>query len=1641
MAIRGQGANLGSAVGSIELDASGARRGAAEAARAIAGIGGAATSAASRGVGTLTDALARLGTTAATVAAGGLAAGIAGLATALVAGVGTAKDFEQALAGIAAVSGASAAELRDVRALALQLGKDTAFTAKAAADAIGELVKGGVSIGEVLNGAAQATLDLAAAGGISLPEAAQIAANAMSTFGKRGSELAAVVDQIAGAANASTIDVRDFALSMQQAGSVVSTVGLQIEDLTQAIAVLGSRGLRGSDAGTSLKTFLLSLQPRSKAALATMRELGIVTDEAGNAFFDAQGKARSLAEIAGVLQRATSRLTQAQKLQALETIFGTDAIRAAAIFAETGAEGFGAMAAAIEKVKAADVARVRLDNLAGSIEQLKGSLETAAIRFGSLFVPAVRGMVDATTGQINRLIGVLEGLEATAPDILPAIGQAFARLTGSAADIGKLEGVLNRVFGEGSTLARGLPAALDALRQLGGDVVAGIGRFEQAIGLAGRPVATLASGLGELIRTASGRIFPPGTDDEIKTVGGGMAALQKSASLALSPVDRFVRLVREGLGRLQASEPVQQLAAAFGRLGAAVGPLLASLGRLAAVLLGPFIRALLPRDVADLGAALGGLEAPSARASAALELIKRALGGLAGLVNAAAGAVEQLGRWLGEVAGQVEASGAVERFRQALAGLAATLGGLLQPLGSFFDRLDKARLPDQPVRQAAEMVDAAFQMQQSFAEAAQQSSSRRAALLLVGVFEALTRAVNEFNAAVQASVSALDALTTRLAATGEGARGLTALASLGQSLANLVTAPLSGIAQGLELLDRAGQKADGIDRISRALAILTTVAQAAATVIDVAAGVIERLTFVIAKQVAALDRLVRGDLAGALAEIGTAIEALRFVQGPRLEANRIIDAQSFEKVRADIQRFLDFLADLNRGPAGQTRRVTVEVEAMTQQAEVRLLALRGQLDALPRSFIISAYVNTVPAQNELLRLSRMLPHSPAETGPLAFVPDWSFLTANLPEVLRDLIALVDQLGEQIGGNAQVEHFRAVAEALGAAAGAVGATVEQVGKVTAFVRPGVEALDDLAASLREVLARIAAIAGAFTAAEAERVQAVSGAAQAALGALGAAVEQLGKARDFVGPAIGRVADAVDHTAGLLARLRDLGQGFNPLELARIKLIGEAAQAAMGGLGAAIEPLTRARSFVGPAIGQVADLIDHVSGVLVRLDQLALAFTADQLQRARALGEAVQAAMGGLSEAVTALAAVRRFTGFDPGLFEGLFSLIANVAVRFRDLSLAFGDEQARQAEQVAGAVREAFGALGQALEVLPKLAGARVPDVAAALERLLEVIRSVVAGIDRVAVLIGQEAAARAGEFSEAAGRVVDLLGRGVDAFARLGDLQEVSEAQLRRFGAGVALAVQQLAVISRQVGALLSDEAVAFAERTERALGLLGAAASLSQLNEFVAPGRRQFERFFAALSVAVDGLVAEGQRVAPEIARRTGEVGEQLGRAIGGVGTAVQAFVNLQAFQPGKGFEQKLAGMLDLVRRTVEQMRALAAGFGDLRQLDAFARTVEQVARALSAVIAAATGAGEVKGIDRLAELVTALTGTVAPIALRTEHVVRFEGGFTIRAEGFAGADQRVAGEVSEAVKDEIIARAVLAVGDAARLAFGVTG
>lgn len=389
-----------------------------------------------------------------TVAGAAAAAGV----VASIATIGMA--YEQSLNVFQAVSGANADQMARVGRAAKDLGADMSLPATSAADAakaMTELAKSGLSVDESL-AAAKGTLQLAAAAQVDEAKAAEISANALNAFGLKGTEAGRVADILAASANASSAEITDMADSLKMSGAVAAAAGIPIEDLATVLGELANKGIKGSDAGTSVKQMLLSLEGPSKKAAGLMDELGIN-------IYDSSGKMLSMRGIIQNVGAAMKGLTDEQRNAALATIFGSDAVRAANIILLGGVDAFDQMKGAVTRQgAAAELAAAKTKGLRGAWEGLKSQLETVAISIYEKASPAIESFVRSVADGIPKVTSQL-GLLKTGFDN-PEIKVALDSWQGALVIFGQ---AVREVV---DFVTRNLPTAVDAFRDLR-DFIAG----------------------------------------------------------------------------------------------------------------------------------------------------------------------------------------------------------------------------------------------------------------------------------------------------------------------------------------------------------------------------------------------------------------------------------------------------------------------------------------------------------------------------------------------------------------------------------------------------------------------------------------------------------------------------------------------------------------------------------------------------------------------------------------------------------------------------------------------------------------------------------------------------------------------------------------------------------------------------------------------------------------------------------------------------------------------------------------------------------------------------------------------------------------------------------------------------------------
>ena len=214
--------------------------------------------------------------------------------------------------------GATGSSFEELRQQAIDLGAKTAFSAKESATGMENLASAGFNTKEIM-AAMPGLLDLAAVSGGDVAMASENAATALRGFNLDASQSGHVANVFAKAAANTNAEVGDMGEAMKYIAPVANSMGFSIEEVSAAIGIMSDAGIKGSQAGTSLRGALSRLAKPTDEMQAKMDELGL-------SFYDSEGKMKPLKDQIGMLKDAFKGLTPEQQQNALVTLYGQESL-------------------------------------------------------------------------------------------------------------------------------------------------------------------------------------------------------------------------------------------------------------------------------------------------------------------------------------------------------------------------------------------------------------------------------------------------------------------------------------------------------------------------------------------------------------------------------------------------------------------------------------------------------------------------------------------------------------------------------------------------------------------------------------------------------------------------------------------------------------------------------------------------------------------------------------------------------------------------------------------------------------------------------------------------------------------------------------------------------------------------------------------------------------------------------------------------------------------------------------------------------------------------------------------------------------------------------------------------------------------
>lgn len=381
------------------------------------------------------------------------------LATIGAASLKTFGDFQSQMNRVKAISGATGSQFEKLKTQAMDLGASSVFSATEVAKGQEMMASAGFKTNDIYK-AMPGVMDLAAVSGGDLALASEAAATAVNMFGLKAGQAGHVADVFAQAAADTNAEVGDMAEALKYAGPVAGALGISLEETAAAVGIMSNAGIKGSQAGTTLRTAMTRLTDPTKKMQGVMQDLGLE-------FFDSNGKMKSLSGITQELQTKMAGLTDKQKAAALSTLFGKESLSGMLALVDSAPGSLDKQTQALIKSDGAakQMADTMNSGVKGSIEELKGALETAGITIGEILAPAFEKVVNGLTELINwfnqlnpstqTVIVAIAGVVAAIGPLLVIIGTAAVTFAKFKAQTGILYGAF--------TVLKGAVTALGAV--------------------------------------------------------------------------------------------------------------------------------------------------------------------------------------------------------------------------------------------------------------------------------------------------------------------------------------------------------------------------------------------------------------------------------------------------------------------------------------------------------------------------------------------------------------------------------------------------------------------------------------------------------------------------------------------------------------------------------------------------------------------------------------------------------------------------------------------------------------------------------------------------------------------------------------------------------------------------------------------------------------------------------------------------------------------------------------------------------------------------------------------------------------------------------------------------------------------------
>lgn len=335
------------------------------------------------------------------------------------------QDFEAMMSQVKAISGATGQAFDDLTAKAQEMGATTKFTATESAEAFNYMAMAGWKPQQMIDGIS-GIMSLAAASGEDLGTTSDIVTDALTAFGLQAGDAGHFADVLAQASANANTNVSMLGESFKYVAPVAGAMNYSVEDTSLALGLMANASIKGSMAGTALKTSLANMAAPTDSMAAAMDKYGI-------SLTDSEGNMKSLRGVIDNLRGSLGGLSETEQTAAASTIFGKEAMAGMLAIINASEEDYNKLSTAIGNSKdaAEGMADTMLDNLKGSFTLMQSAIEGTENAFGKRLSPYLRGIAGGITDMMPEITDGINAVMDVADDKIAGVKRKITDMTSS----------------------------------------------------------------------------------------------------------------------------------------------------------------------------------------------------------------------------------------------------------------------------------------------------------------------------------------------------------------------------------------------------------------------------------------------------------------------------------------------------------------------------------------------------------------------------------------------------------------------------------------------------------------------------------------------------------------------------------------------------------------------------------------------------------------------------------------------------------------------------------------------------------------------------------------------------------------------------------------------------------------------------------------------------------------------------------------------------------------------------------------------------------------------------------------------------------------------------------------------------------